>query len=247
MRDLPRVSVLTPAHRPVDEYLLELHASLDAQEGVEWEWVLQLDGDGSLLDAIPEAIRSDERVAVQANGRWLGQSVTRNLGLVRTRHPYLQTVDADDVLEPGALETAAAALEAEPDAALAFGRTRDIAPDGTLVEGKNLYPPGLIPPEVFARDWELRGGSCSVVMPSIMWRTAAVDAACGWPASVAGMDVLLLLAVTSSRPAICLDRYTYRYRQHPEQVHRSALRFEMRPSYRALARRMLAARRDGRG
>lgn len=241
MGPLPRVSVLTPAHRPVGDYLEELHASLDAQEGVEWEWVLQLDGDDALADAIPDSLRRDERVSIAANGRWLGQSVTRNLALVRTRHPLLQTVDADDVLEPGALAAAAGALDADPEAALAFGRTREIALDGELVEGKNLYAPGRIAPQVFARDWEERGGSCSVVMPSIMWRTAAVDAACGWPASVAGMDVLLLLAVTRARPALCLDRYTYRYRQHAGQIHRSALRFEMRPCYRALARRMLAA------
>jgi glycosyltransferase involved in cell wall biosynthesis len=242
LRHRPGVSVLTPTHRPVGEYLGELHSSLEAQSGVDWEWVLQLDGDESLVEAIPEAIRRDERVAVEANGCWLGQAVTRNLALVRTNHPLLQTVDADDLLEPGSLAAAATALEADPDAALAFGRTREVALDGALVEGKNLYPPGRIPPGVFARDWERRGGSCSVVMPSIMWRTAVVDAACGWPASVAGMDVLLLLQVTSTHPALCLDRYTYRYRQHPEQVTRSALRFQMRPRYRTMARRMLAAR-----
>jgi glycosyltransferase involved in cell wall biosynthesis len=239
--------VLTPAHRPVGEYLEELHASLDGQEGVEWEWVLQLDGDDELHQHIPDAIRRDGRVAIEANGRWLGQSVTRNLALVRTRHQLLQTVDADDVLEPGALAAAASALEADGEAALAFGRTREIGVDGRLVEGKNLYPPGRVAPGTFARDWERRGGSCSVVMPSIMWRTAVVDAACGWPAAVAGMDVLLLLAVTSRHPALSLERYTYRYRQHPDQVHRSALRHEMRPRYRALARRMLAQLGDGAG
>jgi glycosyltransferase involved in cell wall biosynthesis len=236
------VSILTPVHRPVSRYLSELHASLDAQVGVEWEWVVQLDGDASLIEQVPEDIRGDDRVKLEANGRWLGQSLTRNLALVRTRHRLLQTVDADDLLEPDALAAGVEAMDAYPDVALVFGRTHDLAPDGELADGKNLYPPGRIAPGVLGADWERRGGSCSIVVPSVMWRTAAVESEGGWPASVAGMDVLLLLAVSSGSPALCLDRYTYRYRQHPDQTHRGALRHEMRPRYRELARRMLAAR-----
>src|SRR4051794_4357529 len=93
------VSIVTPVHRPVPGYLAELHASLDGQVGVEWEWVIQIDGDASLMAKIPVAIRADSRVSVEANGRWLGQAATRNLALVRTSHRLLQTVDADDVLE----------------------------------------------------------------------------------------------------------------------------------------------------
>lgn len=242
MTDRDGVSIITPVHRPVPRYLAELHASLDAQEPVEWEWLLQLDGDASLIRHVPEAIRSDRRVKLEANGRWLGQSVTRNLALVRASHSLLQTVDADDLLEPGALAAGAEAMAEHQDVALVFGRTHDLTADGELVEGKNLYPPGRIAPGVLAADWLRRGGSCSIVVPSVMWRTAAVEWEGGWPASVAGMDVLLLLAVSSWHPALCLDRYTYRYRQHPDQIHRSALRHEMRPKYRELARRMIAAR-----
>jgi UDP-sulfoquinovose synthase len=241
MGDPSRVSVLTPVHRPVPRYLEELHASLDAQHGVDWEWLIQVDGDASIAQEIPQAIRDDARVSLEANGAWFGQAVTRNLALVRARHPLLQTVDADDLLLPGALAASAAALEAEPDAALAFGRTFELATDGRHIDGKNLYPPGRIEPGVLARDWEARGGSCSIVVASAMWRTAAIDAHGGWPATVAGTDVLLLLAVTRTQPALCLDRDTYVYRRHPEQIHRSPLRFAQRPRYQAIARRMMAA------
>jgi glycosyltransferase involved in cell wall biosynthesis len=196
----------------------------------------------ALLAGIPAAVRRDERVRVEANGRWLGQAITRNLALVRARHPLLQTVDADDLLEAGALGATAGALAADPEAVLAFGRTRDLHPDGGTTEGKNPYGPGRIAPGELYRDWERRGGSCPIVVPSVMWRTAAVDAEGGWPASVAGLDVLLLLAVSLLHPARCLGAYTYRYRQHPDQIHRGALRHEMRPRYQAMARRMVAAR-----
>jgi len=240
----PRVSVLTPVHRPVPAYLEQLHASLDEQAGVEWEWVIQVDGGRSLLRRIPAAIRADARASVEANGRWLGQPVTRNLALVRVQHRLTQTVDADDLLLPGALLAGARALEREPDLAFAFGRTIELAEDGTQGPGKNLYAAGRIEPRVLARDWERRDGSCSIVVASVMWRTAYLEAAGGWPASVAGTDVLLLLAVADRQPGRCLDRDTYVYRSHPGQIHRTWLRHSMRPHYRALTRRMLAARRE---
>jgi glycosyltransferase involved in cell wall biosynthesis len=242
--DRPAVSVVTPAQRPVGRYLAELHAALEAQEGVEWEWLIQLDGGPSLERRIPQAIRRDERVAVESNGRWFGQGVTRNLALVRARHPLLQTVDADDLLYPGALAATAAALAGEPDLALAFGRTWELRDDGEHVPAKNPYPPGRLPPGVLVRDWEQRGESCSIVVASAMWRTACVRAEGGWPAAVAGLDVLLLLAVTALFPARVIDVDTYVYRSHPDQIHRSPTRFAMRPHYRALARQMVAARAE---
>lgn len=236
------VSILTPVHRPVAGYLSALHSSLEAQTAVEWEWVIQVDGEAALVEQVPAAIRADPRVSVEANGRWLGQAVTRNLALVRTRHRLLQTVDADDLLEPRALATGAEAMADNPDVAAVFGRTRNLLPSGELVEGKNLYRPGRIEPGVLADDWERRDGSCSIVVPSVMWRTAVVEAEGGWTASAAGEDVLLLLAVTTRHPVMCLETYTYRYRQHADQTHRGDLREAMRPRYRALARRMLRAR-----
>lgn len=238
----PRVSVLTPVHRPVPRFLDELHRALDGQDGVEWEWVVQVDGGESALRRIPAGMRRDGRVAVEANGRWFGQAVTRNLALVRAAHPLLQTVDADDLLLPGALAAGAVALEQEPDLALVFGRTWEIGRHERRTPGKNLYPPGRLEAGVLPQDWESRGGSCSIVVASAMWRTSALDAQSGWPASIAGSDVILLLAVSQAHPARVLDSDTYLYRSHPDQIHRSPLRFAMRSHYRDLARRMLTAR-----
>jgi glycosyltransferase involved in cell wall biosynthesis len=238
----PGVSVLTPVHRPIGRYLSELHASLDAQHGVDWEWVVQVDGGSWLLRRIPWAIRADPRVRIEVNGRWLGQAVTRNLALARVRFPLLQTVDADDLLLPGALAATAAALDRETDLGLAFGWTWELAADGRCLPAKNPYPPGRLLPGILRRDWEQRGGSCSIVVASAMWRAACVRAQGGWPATVAGTDVLLLLAVASLHPTRCVDHDSYLYRSHPDQAHRSPLRFATRPHYQALARGMLAAR-----
>jgi glycosyltransferase involved in cell wall biosynthesis len=238
---LPPISVLTPVHRPEPRYLAQLHESLDAQTGVTWEWVIQIDGGRSLMRRVPRDVRADGRVTLDANGRWLGQAVTRNIALARVRHPYMQTVDADDLLLPGALETAGRALAGDTDLGLVFGRTLRLRRDGGRVPAKNPYPPGRLEPGRLARDWHRRGGSCPIVVGSVMWRTACVDAQGGWPALVAGMDVVLLLRVANAAPASCIDADTYLYRSHEAQVHRSALRFAMRPHYRVLARRMLAA------
>jgi hypothetical protein len=236
--------VLTPVHRPVGRYLSELHETLAAQGGVDWQWVLQVDGGASLLRRIPRAVRTDPRVALEANGRWLGEAVTRNMALVRVDAPLLQTVDADDLLLPGALAAAAAALIVEPDLGLAFGRTLELTEDGRRRPAKNPYAPGRLGPAVLVRDWERRGGSCSIVVASAMWRTACVRAHGGWTGTVAGVDVLLLLAVASVHPARCVDCDTYVYRSHPHQIHRSALRAATKPHYRALGRAMIAARQE---
>jgi glycosyltransferase involved in cell wall biosynthesis len=244
MADSPGVSVLTPVRRPVGRFLHELHASLDSQRNVTWEWIIQVDGGQSLLRRLPHAVRTDPRVTAEANGRWFGQAVTRNLALSRASHALLQTVDADDVLLPGALAAGATALVAEPELALVFGRTWQLLPDGRRAPAKNLYPPGRIDTGALVRDWERRGGSCSIVVASAMWRTACVRAHGGWPAAVAGLDVLLLLAVNGIHPARCLDCDTYLYRSHSAQVHRSAVRFAMRPRYRQMARQMISARAE---
>jgi len=239
----PAVSVLTPVHRPQSRFLAQLHESLCEQAAVDWEWAIQIDGGRSLLRRVPHDIRQDSRVGLDANGRWLGQAVTRNIALARVRHDLLQTVDADDVLLPGALAATARTLTSESDIALAFGRTSWLRSDGARLPAKNPYPPGRIAAGRIADDWRHRGGSCPIVVGSVMWRTSHIDAHGGWPAIVAGPDVMLLLAVTTSHPARHIETATYLYRSHTAQLHRGSLRFAMRPHYRRLTRRMLSARK----
>ena len=79
----PEVSIVTAVHRP--RYLPETWDSVRSQEGVAWEWVVQVDGEGADIEAwLPEDMRTDERVHVQAAGHF-GIATTRNLALIRTR------------------------------------------------------------------------------------------------------------------------------------------------------------------
>jgi len=162
---------------------------------------MQLDRGGSLIEHVPEDIRGDDLVKLEANGRWVRQSLTRQPG---ARPDRLPTPGHGRRRRPAPLDALGRRVEAmdgHPDVALVFGRTRDLAPDGELVEAKNLYPPGRIAPGVWGADWERRGGSCSIVVPTVMGGRPPSDSERGWPASVAGMDVLLLPAVSSESGA----------------------------------------------
>ena len=78
--------------------------------------------DGSTDEATIERLRELEsegiRIVRQANG---GLAAARMAGVHATAAPYIYPLDADDVLAPGALARLADAMDANPQAAVAYG------------------------------------------------------------------------------------------------------------------------------
>lgn len=115
------VSVITPTFRR-ERQLLESVQSALSQEGVSVE-VLVLDDspDGSARSGV-EGLR-EPRVLyhqrpVPSGGR---PALVRNEGIERARGRYLYFLDDDDHVLPGALAALAGALDARPEAGVAFG------------------------------------------------------------------------------------------------------------------------------
>src|ERR1039458_5787847 len=92
------ISVITPTHKPEAPYLEEAYEGLCAQD-VNWEWVLQFDGERWDM---PSYLLGDDRVRLECNGKHLGVAMTRNRACVRARGELVQVLDSDDVLLPGA-------------------------------------------------------------------------------------------------------------------------------------------------
>src|SRR5690348_4542507 len=103
-----KISVFTPTHKP--DYLAEAHASLAAQQGVDWEWVLVPNGRAF---EVPERIRADARVRVVAAPDWiakLGVGALKRFSCEQCEGDVLVELDHDDLLVPSALGKIAGAV-----------------------------------------------------------------------------------------------------------------------------------------
>ena len=114
----PRVTVLMPCYEE-GELMLESVRSVQEEEPVE---IVVVD-DGSkragtleLLDRLEE-----EGVHVLRQPANAGPAAARTAGLAATGTPYVFSLDADDLLEPGTLARLADLLDASPAAAVAYG------------------------------------------------------------------------------------------------------------------------------
>jgi glycosyltransferase involved in cell wall biosynthesis len=212
----PEVSIVTAVHRP--RYLPETWDSVRSQEGVAWEWVVQVDGEAADIEAwLPEDMRADDRVHVQAAGHF-GIATTRNLALIRTRAGFVQTLDHDDLLLPGALATLAAALRADAELAFVFGDHMHLMPDGSLAPrpDQRRLPAGRIEPGAIVERWRA-GHPHGMVPNATMWRKEYLYAYGGWSALPVGDDYGVLFAVADRHPTAYVDEVVMHWRHYPEQ------------------------------
>ncbi|MEO8334998.1 MAG: glycosyltransferase family 2 protein, partial [bacterium] len=126
------ISIVIPA-RDAAATLDATIGSLLAQRWVEWEAIVVDDGSTDETRTIADAYAArDPRVRVTATGG-SGVSAARNAGMALARHPWLLFLDADDTIDPDALERFAGALAAAPEADAAHAGWRYVAPDGTPI------------------------------------------------------------------------------------------------------------------
>lgn len=209
----PQVSIITALADRQGDRLNEIHMALAAAE-TAWEWLIQLDGEART--AVPQPIRADHRVAVEANGRQLGIAATRNRALSRTAAPLLLNADSDDVPAPSALDALAPAFE-DPTVGLAFGNWIEHWPDRRPWIPEPRFDPGRLAPGTLSRIWgEERW--VPLHLAGAMWRTDAVLAAGGWTATVGGSDIGLMLGVDAGWASVHVPVTTFAYHHHAMQA-----------------------------
>lgn len=220
MVDPHLISVITPTHRPDAPYLRDAYESLVAQDGVDWEWLVQFDGDDWTA---PQWLLEDARVRLESNGKHLGIAMTRNRALMRSHGDLIQTLDADDALLPEALSVLAAAVRSG-NVAYAVG-TVVLLIDGKPSAATDPFgrpklpalPFGEIPTGVLSQYW-LRHDRMPFAMNGAMWRRDVVLAYGGWSAIQTSEDVALMLPVSEDYAGVYLDHTTFVYRQHDEST-----------------------------
>lgn len=131
---MPEISVVVPAYNAA-RYLAQTLESVCAQTFNSWELIVVDDGSSDNTPLIIQQFaRRDERILArqQANA---GVAAARNAGLLAaSRNSWaIMFLDADDVLEPHALATLSAALEANLAAVGAHGQVRFIDGEGQPV------------------------------------------------------------------------------------------------------------------
>lgn len=126
-----KICVIVPAYNAA-RYLPETVQSVQNQKGSDWELIVVNDGSRDDTGPLADRLAAEDpriRVVHQPNA---GLSGARNGGIAAASPEAdgFLFLDADDLLEPGAMAALTALLEATPNASAAYGLARYIDGDG---------------------------------------------------------------------------------------------------------------------
>jgi glycosyltransferase involved in cell wall biosynthesis len=164
----PRVAVVVPCFND-GATLRETLASIQEPEPIELVVVDDGSTDSDTLAVLAELEAGGTRVVHQENR---GLAAARMAGVAATSAPYVSALDADDLEAPGALTALADALDADPEAAVAWGDVQNFGDDRTFRRLGATLDPWLItyvnelPADAMVRreallaagGWELKSG-----------------------------------------------------------------------------------------
>ena len=143
----PRVTLAMPVFNGA-RYIRATIESILAQDFPDFELVIT---DNASEDATPDICREyealDKRIRFVANAENLGAAPNYNRGLELARGDFMKWCAHDDLISPNYISACLRALEGDPGASLAYGRTQCIDPDGNEIEGQdaNQMPSFLDP------------------------------------------------------------------------------------------------------
>ena len=225
--DQARVAVVVPCHNDG----ATLPETLASVRGQECELVVVDDGstDARTLAALDEARAAGVRVIRQAQR---GVAAARMTGVHATTAPYVFPLDADDRAAAGALAALADALDANPDAAVAWGDVELFGIRNKLGKSYETLDP-----------WLITYQNVVPVMSAI--RRDALLAVGGWRSGIAYEDWDLWMALAERGwKGIRIPRKTAYYRVHsPRRWAQSKTRFdETVAELRAVHEPLFAAR-----
>jgi glycosyltransferase involved in cell wall biosynthesis len=239
------ISIVTPAYKPVPEYLAAAYESLRAQvmpRGWDWQWVVQEDGEtGDVARMLPH----DDRISA-GSGRRTGESATRTMCLSRAAGEFIKVLDADDQLTPGALARDIGILAEHPEIGWTTAAVLDLFPDGTTI-GFNDPPEGPIGRGDVFRYWKANNYRAQVHSATLCIRKDLVLALGGWMALAGSGDTGLLLAANEVSAGYFISEVGMLYRKWAGQMtnqagHTDAVEWPARMTIiegRALAMRAL--------
>lgn len=212
------VSVITPVHAPMADFLNDAYASLSKQElpsGWRWEWLVQEDGlDGEIAPYLP----ADARIMF-GSGKSGGPGVARTVALARANGELVKVLDADDQLTPGALARDIKLLTERPEVGWTTSRVLDLLPDGSTLSWKHQDPEeGPIPRRSIVDFWLNNDHRLPIHPATLCIRRQLLLALGGWMALPASEDTGLLLAANVLSDGYFIEEPGLLYRKWPGQT-----------------------------
>jgi glycosyltransferase involved in cell wall biosynthesis len=211
----PRLTVGVPVYNGA-RYLAETLDALLAQDYRDFVVVLSdnasTDGTGEICEkyaALDPRVRY-HREPANRGGAW---NFSHVLDLAESE--LFAWNAADDVADPGHLAACVAALDAHPEAPLAFDRVRLVDGDSRVVGELGDADLDLTSPSPSARLEHFLVRQ-AVHLEYGVWRTAFLRAIGGEP-DLRGGDVILGARLLLRAPAVLVPEQLFRSRRHPEQ------------------------------
>jgi len=202
----PTISIVMPCYNAAT-FLPASVGSVMAQTFDGWELIAVDDGSGDDTLAWLHA-QTDARIRPVSQSNQ-GVSAARNAGLAAARGPYVAFLDADDTWAPTFLESMLAALQARPDAVLAYCGWQNLGLPGG--RGEPFVPPDY---ENNAKAETLFAG-CRWPIHAALVTRAAVLAAKGFdPALKNAEDYALWLRVATSASIVRVPEVLAFYHFH---------------------------------
>lgn len=217
---MTRIAVIIPCHN--DGALVgEAIASVHEDEPIEVVVVDDGSTDPDTIERLGALERAGVRVIHRENG---GPGAARTTGLTATSAPLVYPLDADDLLEPGALRKMADTLERHPKAGFTWG---DYAVFGQY-SGRYRAPQRLLP-------WTLTYVNPYPVCS--MFRREALEHAGGWESRAYEDWDLWLRLVGQGVDGVPTGSVVYRRRLHGESRQLAQDRRRHRVLYEEIVRR----------
>ena len=266
-RPTARISVVTPMYNG-SELIVPTMESVVAQTIGPVTHIVVDDGsrDGS-ADVVRQFAAEHPNVVpiVQANA---GAAAARNRGVAELGPDveYVVFLDHDDVLEPDALETLCATLDASPDVVAAYGQFWSIGPTGELLDPAPQSRPRWYVPDadrLWSRrterrefgadaptDYDVMAYWCAIQAPGLgMVRRSIVERCAFDVGSPITADYGFWLAVTRIGEVAFLPRPVLRYRSFETQMSANlrGMRRDLKRTHRKAIVDDIAAGVDPRG
>lgn len=208
---MPRFSVITPVYEPAADVLAATLDSVLGQTYGDWEFVLVNDASPSprVAAQLDAAAAADGRVRVIHREQNGGITEASQQALEAATGEFVVLLDHDDTLEYWALESLAAALDADPEIDYLYTDEDKLTPEGDYVEP--FYKPDWSPERLRAQNY-----CCHL---SVLRRSLAVEVGGFRPGFEGSQDYDIILRVSErARRVHHLPEILYHWRKVPESV-----------------------------